>query len=66
FTGYVGENNKDYQLTELEKGFDINTVRVSNTAEGLSFLLNSFSFEYTSFDLTYNRAKAYLLILVVI
>ncbi|WP_064616639.1 DUF2207 domain-containing protein [Streptobacillus moniliformis] len=66
FTGYVGETNKDYQITELENGYEINTVRVSNTGEGLSFLLNSDSFEYSSFDLWYNRAKAYPLIIVVL
>ncbi len=64
FTGYVGDVNKDYQIKELENGYEINTTKVSNSGEGLSFLLNSDSFEYSNFDLWYNRVKAYPLILI--
>ncbi|CAM3112710.1 DUF2207 domain-containing protein [Streptobacillus ratti] len=64
FTGYVGEVNKDYQIRELEDGYEIKTTTVSNPGEGLSFLLNSDSFEYSSFDLWYNRIKAYPLVLI--
>lgn len=64
FTGYVGETNKDYEIKEIENGYEITTTKVSNPGEGLSFLLNSTSFEYSTINLWYNRIKAYPLVIV--
>ncbi|CAM3115297.1 DUF2207 domain-containing protein [Streptobacillus felis] len=64
FTGYVGETNKDYELKEVDGGYEIKTTKVSNPGEGLSFLLNSDSFKYSGFNLWYNRVKAYPLLIV--
>ena len=59
YTGFLGQQNKDYTISQSNGEYIISTNKVYSPGEGLSFILNSTDFNYTSNDMWLNRIHAY-------
>lgn len=64
YTGKLGEKNLDYNLKFENGKYEISSSKSFGIGEGMSFLINSTSFNYNNLDLMYNRYVSYKLLFI--
>lgn len=64
FIGKNGEVNKDYEILKIDNGYKIVVNKSLDSYEGVTFLINSNTFDYSDYSLWFNRFKAYSLLLL--
>ena len=63
YTGNIGETNNEYLLDKSNGEYVITSTKNISLGEGMSFIINSNNFVYSSIDMWYNRIMTYPIIL---
>lgn len=66
YTGNIGETNKEYSLDKSDGVYIITSTKNISLGEGMSFIINSTDFVYSSIDMWYNRIMTYPVILLLL
>lgn len=66
YTGNIGETNKEYSLDKSDGVYIITSTKNITLGEGMSFIINSTDFVYSSIDMWYNRIMTYPVILLLL
>ena len=66
YTGNIGETNKEYSLDKSDGVYIITSTKNISLGEGMSFIINSNDFVYSSIDMWYNRIMTYPVILMLL
>ena len=66
YTGNIGETNNEYLLDKSNGEYVITSTKNISLGEGMSFIINSTDFVYSSIDMWYNRIMTYPVILLLL
>ena len=66
YTGNIGETNNEYLLDKSDGEYVITSTKNISLGEGMSFIINSTNFVYSSIDMWYNRIMTYPVILLLL
>lgn len=66
YTGNIGETNNEYLLDKSNGEYVITSTKNITLGEGMSFIINSTDFVYSSIDMWYNRIMTYPVILLLL
>ena len=66
YTGNIGETNNEYILDKSNGEYVITSTKNISLGEGMSFIINSTDFVYSSIDMWYNRIMTYPVILLLL
>lgn len=66
YTGNIGETNNEYLLDKNNGEYVITSTKNISLGEGMSFIINSNNFVYSSIDMWYNRIMTYPVILLLL
>ena len=66
YTGNIGETNNEYLLDKSNGEYVITSTKNISLGEGMSFIINSTDFVYSSIDMWYNRIMTYPIILLLL
>ena len=66
YTGNIGETNNEYLLDKSNGEYVITSTKNISLGEGMSFIINSTNFVYSSIDMWYNRIMTYPVILLLL
>lgn len=66
YTGNIGETNNEYLLDKSDGEYVITSTKNISLGEGMSFIINSNNFVYSSIDMWYNRIMTYPVILLLL